>query len=82
MKNQVKDANEKRIFKAFTQNNFLLIRRKIKGCAFKAQPFNILYQIRNLYLSVFTYFLMYITSFTSFTVRGTSGNAAATKLGA
>jgi hypothetical protein len=31
---------------------------------------------------VVSYFLRYITSFTSFTVRGTSGNAAATKLGA
>ena len=27
-----------------------------------------------------SYFLRYITSFTSFTVRGTSGNAAATRL--
>jgi hypothetical protein len=28
------------------------------------------------------YFFRYITSFTSFTVRGTSGSAAATRLGA
>lgn len=28
------------------------------------------------------YFFMYITSFTSFTVRGTSGSAAATRFGA
>ncbi len=32
--------------------------------------------------SVLIYFLAYITSFTSFTVRGTSGSAAATRFGA
>jgi hypothetical protein len=30
----------------------------------------------------YRYFFWYITSFTSFTVRGTSGSAAATRLGA
>jgi hypothetical protein len=33
-------------------------------------------------MSLINYFFIYITSFTSFTVRETSGNAKATRLGA
>ena len=37
---------------------------------------------RQIYVKVCTYFLRYITSFTNFTVLGTSGSAAATRFGA
>lgn len=43
-------------------------------------PYYGLYELRN--KISFDYFFWYITSLTSFTVRGTSGNAAATRLGA
>jgi hypothetical protein len=82
MKNRVKDAHEKWNFKAFIQNNFCKYVKKEKGHADKHDLQNILLLNGNSQLSIYPYFLRYITSFTSLTVRGTSGNAAATRLGA
>jgi hypothetical protein len=73
MKNRDKDA----LYKSnrCTLSDFFFI---VRGRT-KKKP---LQQGRGQYYLYNSYFTWYITSLTSFTVRGTSGNAAATRLGA
>lgn len=72
MKNRDKDALYKSKRCTLTEFFFIVfLPLKKSPCRAGASTFSDLF-----------YLTWYITSFTSFTVRGTSGNAAATRLGA
>jgi hypothetical protein len=83
MKNRDKDASLILKFKAFVKNIFSSFCLKMKKLCLlnttfiKITPFGVgLLQLDP------DYFFRYSTSFTSLTVRGTSGKAAATRFGA
>jgi hypothetical protein len=83
MKNRDKDAMPISKFKTFYKKYFFPTLLKMKKLCLlnttfiKNTPFGVSY------LQIETdHFFRYITSFTSFTVRGTSGKAAATRFGA
>lgn len=78
MKNRYKDA----VFgckRCTIDKKYLSIVIILTGTKHKKALFCRAFSQFNLY---YPYFTWYITSFTSFTVRGTSGKAAATRLGA
>ena len=82
MKNRDKDANLNLENKTFVRNIFAPFMLKMK----KLCPLNTTFSDSTHFgvdkiLWLF-YFFRYITSFTSFTVRATSGKAAATRFGA
>jgi hypothetical protein len=75
MKNHGKDAIKKAERCTLTEIYFSrVVLRKQKSPVMRTQT--------GLHHLIVNYFTWYITSFTSFTVRGTSGNAAATRFGA
>ena len=74
MKNRNKDAVLYQNRCILLQLYLLRVISRIKNALLRSKAFN------NLHFPA--YFTWYITSFTSFTVRGTSGRAAATRLGA
>lgn len=75
MKNHGKDATKKAERCALNEIYFSrVVLREQKSPVVQAQT--------GLHHLIVNYFTWYITSFTSFTVRGTSGNAAATRFGA
>ncbi len=83
MKNRDKDASLISNIKTFAENYFLPFCLKMKKLCLLNTTFS-----KNTPFGVWppqvgqNYFLRYKTSFTSLTVRGTSGKAAATRLGA
>jgi hypothetical protein len=83
MKNRDKDASLISEIKTFAEKIFCPFRLKMK----KLRLFNVSFSGNALFEAGLpqlecNHFFRYITSFTSFTVRGTSGKAAATRLGA
>lgn len=83
MKNRDKDAYLNSQYKTFGRNIFFPFLLKMKKLCLGKHNFFKIYPFwgRKNFIDL-PYFFRYITSFTSFTVRGTSGNAAVTRLGA
>jgi hypothetical protein len=82
MKNRDKDADLNLKIKTF-QKFFLFLRIENEKVVSFKHNFFICTHFGVLHLQIdFNYFFRYITSFTKRTVLATSGNAAATKLGA
>ena len=83
MKNRDKDALSILNIKTFGQLFFTSFSLKMKKLCLLNTTFlkNTQFEVALLHLEA-NHFFRYITSFTSFTVRGTSGSAAATRLGA
>jgi hypothetical protein len=83
MKNRDKDAIPILNIKTFWKKYFFCFILKMKKLCLLNTTFSFLSQFEAALLQGCSgYFFRYITSFTSFTVRGTSGSAAATRLGA
>jgi hypothetical protein len=82
MKNRDKDALSISKFKVFVKFFLAILFENEKVVSFE-HNFLSTAELQTDYIRVdLNYFFRYITSFTSFTVLGTSGRAAATRLGA
>jgi hypothetical protein len=83
MKNRDKDASLISEIKTFAEKIFCSFRLKMKKLRLFSATFSQITRFEAWLPQIeCNHFFRYITSFTSLTVRGTSGKAAATRLGA